>query len=110
MISDIIFYVLIILVFILLILNIYSIFIHTPLVNAQQNNQKLLEVKVKSNVLDNVQAMIPENYGEIKGVESVGKSTMLWFESEDGTIRRMNLSFWEDEIILDNLVVTIKRN
>ncbi len=108
--SDKLFKVLIILIFVLIILNIYSIFIHTPLVNAQQNYQKLSEIKVKSNVLNNIQAMIPEKYGELKGIEGVGKSTMLWFESEDGIIRRINLSFWEDEIILDDLVVTIERN
>ena len=101
--------VLIILIIILLIVNIYTIFSHHPQLNAQQNYQKMSEIKIKSNTLDNVKAVIPESYGKLKGIESVGRSTMLWLESDDGTIRRVNLSFWEDGIILDDLVVVINR-
>ena len=97
------------LILILLLVNIYMVFCRAPQVNAQQNHQKLSEIIVKSNVLNDVKAVVPEDYGELKGIENVGRSTMLWFESEDGTIRRINLSFWENEIILDDLVVVIER-
>ncbi|MFC1562963.1 hypothetical protein ACFL4Z_02830 [candidate division KSB1 bacterium] len=107
--SDNLFKVFIILIFILLVANSYTVLFHIPQIKAQQHYQKMSEVKIKANMLNDVKAVIPENYGKLRGVENIGRSTMLWFESEDGTIRRVNLSFWEDGIILDDLVVVIER-
>ena len=107
--SDNLFKVFVVLIFILFIINFYIIFLYAPRITAQEKYQNMSEVSVNPNVSDAVRAVIPESYGELKGIENVGRSTMLWFESKDRTIRRVNLSFWEDEIILDNLVVVIKR-
>jgi len=71
--------------------------------------QLMEEIEIMPNLQDAEKAIIPAEYGALKGVENVGSSTMLWFESSDGTIRRINVSFWEDEIILDNRVVVINR-
>ena len=99
----------VIFIFILLFVNIYIIFLFTPQLTAQEKYQKMSEINVNPNIPEAGKAIIPENFGELKGIENVGRSTMLWFESRDGTIRRVNISFWEDEIILDDLVVVIKR-
>ena len=71
--------------------------------------QEMQEVSVRPNVPDAGQAAIPSDYGRMVGVEAVGKATMLWFEGADGTIRRVHVSFWEEEISLDDQVIAIPR-
>ena len=71
--------------------------------------QNMQEVSVGPNTSAATTAAIPTYYGHMVGVEAVGRATMLWFESADGTIRRVHVSFWKDEIILDDQVVTIPR-
>ena len=71
--------------------------------------QDMREVSVRPNTSAATKAAIPTYYGRMAGVEAVGKATMLWFEGADGTIRRVHVSFWEDEIILDDQVVIIPR-
>ena len=99
----------VIFLFIVLLVNFYVVFFYTNLVIAQQKYQKMSEMKVSPNIRNAGLAIIPESYGSLKGVENVGKSTMLWFESKDGTIRRVNLSFWENEVILDDVAIVIER-
>ena len=76
---------------------------------ADRGRQQMTDVSVTPNLPGAAQAGVPRAFGALRGVENVGRSTMLWFEAADGTIRRVQVSFWEDEIILDNQAVTIER-
>lgn len=78
---------------------------------AQQGSrpQVMTEMPVSPNLNDAGSAGIPRHYGQLRGLENVGRSTMLWFEADDGTIRRVQVSFWDDEVILDDQAVTIRR-
>jgi len=76
---------------------------------AQDQVQAMQEIQVTPNVTTAQKAFIPKNYGRVVGVENVGKSTMLWLEAANGTIRRVQVSFWKDDIILDDKVVIIER-
>ena len=73
-----------------------------PLFSEAKQVQTLSETVVSPNLAGVGQAIIPDHYGRLVSVESVGRSTMLWFQADTGVIRRMQLSFWEGEVILDN--------
>ena len=77
--------------------------------NAQDHVQVMQEIEVVPNVTTAQKAFIPKHYGKVIGMENVGKATMMWLEAANGTIRRVQVSFWEDEIILDDKVVVIER-
>ncbi len=83
--------------------------IRSNAVSADEQIQAMQEIQITPNITSADKAYIPQNYGRFVGLENVGKSTMLWFEAANGTIRRVQVSFWEKDIILDDKVVTIER-
>ena len=77
--------------------------------SADEEIQAMQEIPVSPNATNADKAFIPQSYGKLVGIENVGKSTMLWFEAANGTVRRVQVSFWEKDIILDDKVVVIER-
>ena len=100
----------------LIILVIIGAMMYTIKINIRQNTaaadeqiQAMQEIAVTPNATNADKAFIPQSYGKLVGIENVGKSTMLWFEAANGTVRRVQVSFWEKDIILDDKVVIIER-
>ena len=77
--------------------------------NADDQIQAMQEISVVPNVTTAQKAYIPQSFGKVVGVENVGKATMIWFEAANGTVRRVQVSFWENEVILDDKVLAIRR-